>query len=84
MSNGLKAPSSHSWRRGAMNTKQTAAYTGFSESFLRQSRCYGNRPGRTPGPPFVKIGGKVLYLPGDLDEWMRSGRVEPQSVEGGA
>ena len=41
-----------------------------SRSFLRQSRMNGKRQNRTPGPPFLKIGRKVLYLADDLDDWL--------------
>ena len=49
-----------------------AQYLGVSASFLRQARCYGNRPGRTPGPPYVKIGRSVRYLIEDLDRYVES------------
>lgn len=68
----------------AMTTEQASQYTGFSESFLRQSRCYGNRPGRTPGPPYFKVGRAVRYRRSDLDAWLDAHRVEPQGVEEGA
>jgi hypothetical protein len=41
-----------------------------SRSFLRQSRMNGRRQNRTAGPPFLKIGRKVLYLVEDLDTWL--------------
>jgi hypothetical protein len=41
-----------------------------SRSFLRQSRMNGKRQNRTAGPPFLKIGRKVLYLADDLDDWL--------------
>jgi hypothetical protein len=41
-----------------------------SRSFLRQSRMNGKRKNRTAGPPFLKIGRKVLYLADDLDDWL--------------
>ena len=49
---------------------QAAPYIGMSRSFLRQSRMNGKRPKRTAGPPFLKIGRKVLYLADDLDDWL--------------
>jgi hypothetical protein len=49
---------------------QAAPYIGMSRSFLRQSRMNGKRQNRTAGPPFLKIGRKVLYLAEDLDTWL--------------
>lgn len=49
---------------------QAARYVGMSCSFLRQSRMNGHRPRRTPGPAYLKIGRKVLYLREDLDAWL--------------
>ncbi len=49
---------------------QAAPYIGMSRSFLRQSRMNGKRQHRTAGPPFLKIGRKVLYLADDLDDWL--------------
>ncbi len=53
-----------------LTEKQAAPYIGMSRSFLRQSRMNGKRQNRTPGPPFLKIGRKVLYLADDLDAWL--------------
>jgi len=55
---------------------QAAPYIGMSRSFLRQSRMNGKRENRTPGPPFLKIGRKVLYLAEDLDAWLLEHRRE--------
>lgn len=61
--------------------KTAAAYIGMSVPFLRQSRMEGNRQGRTPGPPFIKIGRSVRYHISDLDSWLDSHRIEPSSPE---
>ena len=53
-----------------LSEKQAAPYIGMSRSFLRQSRMNGRRQNRTAGPPFLKIGRKVLYLAEDLDAWL--------------
>ena len=62
----LGRPSKHQ----LLTEKQAAPYIGMSRSFLRQSRMNGRRENRTPGPPFLKIGRKVLYLAEDLDTWL--------------
>jgi hypothetical protein len=59
-----------------LTEKQAAPYIGMSRSFLRQSRMNGRRLNRTPGPPFLKIGRKVLYLADDLDAWLLAHRRE--------
>jgi len=59
-----------------LTEKQAAPYIGMSRSFLRQSRMNGKRQNRTPGPPFLKIGRKVLYLVDDLDAWLLEHRHE--------
>ena len=57
-----------------LTEKQAAPYICMSRSFLRQSRMNGRRQNRTPGPPFLKIGRKVLYLAEDLDTWLMEHR----------
>ena len=59
-----------------VNRKAGAPYIGMSRSFLRQSRMNGRRQNRTSGPPFLKIGRKVLYLADDLDAWLLEHRHE--------
>ncbi len=63
-------------RHRLLTEKQAAPYIGMSRSFLRQSRMNGKRQNRTPGPPFLKIGRKVLYLAEDLDAWLLEHRHE--------
>ena len=63
-------------RHRLLTEKQAAPYIGMSCSFLRQSRMNGKRQNRTPGPPFLKIGRKVLYLAEDLDAWLLEHRHE--------
>ena len=63
-------PPSWSARPSLLTEKQAAPYIGMSRSFLRQSRMNGRRQNRTAGPPFLKIGRKVLYLAEDLDSWL--------------
>ena len=58
----------------ALTEQETSQYIGMSRSFLRQSRMEGNRHGRTPAPPFIKIGRSIRYLKDDLDQWLESFR----------
>ena len=62
-------------RRG-LSEAEAANYIGMSRSFLRQARMDGKRLNRTPGPPFTKIGRKVLYPQDDLDGWLEAHRHE--------
>jgi len=59
-----------------LTTQQTSDYLQVSESFLRQGRMEGKREGRTPGPPFVRLGRAVRYRLSDLDAWLSEHRVE--------
>jgi len=61
---------------GALSESEAAEYTRMSRSFLRQARMDGNRDGRTPGPPFLKIGRSVRYLKSDLDRWLEQFRSD--------
>ena len=58
----------------ALTEQDTAVYIAMSRSFLRAARMNGNRNGRAPGPPFVKIGRAIRYLRVDLDAWLQEHR----------
>ena len=58
-------------KRG-LNEQEAAIYIGMSTSFLRQDRMNGRRIKRTQGPPFVRVGRKILYLRDRLDTWLES------------
>ncbi len=47
-------------RRG-MTSVEAAEYLSVSDSFLRRSRCEGDREGRAAGPPWSKIGRRIIY-----------------------
>ena len=51
--------------RPLWNTEQCARYLGVSIDWLNGSRCRGD------GPPFIKIGRNVRYLPAQVEEWLR-------------
>lgn len=53
-----------------LTDKKAAAYLGVSVSYLRKSRSDGAIKGRTPPPPFVRVGGRVYYRLSDLDTWV--------------
>ena len=58
-----------------LNEKQAAQYIGFSSQYLRASRLK-NRKSPSDAPPFIKIGGRIVYLRDDLDKWLESHRKE--------
>jgi predicted DNA-binding transcriptional regulator AlpA len=48
----------------AWDTPRAAKALSLSETWLEQMRLKGN------GPPFVKIGRRVLYRPEDVSDWL--------------
>ena len=60
----------------SLNENEAAVYIGMSRSFLAISRMEGSGEKRTPGPAFVKVGRRVIYLKADLDAWLAQ---EPDS-----
>ena len=64
----------------ALSEKDAAIYIAMSRSFLRQGRMNGDREGRTPTPPYLKIGSRsVRYLKEDLDNWLEQFRQGGES-----
>ncbi len=55
-----------------VNEKQAAKYLGLSPSTL-QSLRFMHKP-----PAYVKIGRSVRYLVEDLDEFLKSRRINPE------
>ena len=53
-----------------LSKKQAARYLGVSPSFLDKARSEGAPGDRSPGPPFVRVGGRVFYRPPELDAWV--------------
>lgn len=49
-------------------TAEAADYLGVSASFLNNHRTAGN------GPMFIRLGRKVLYAKGDLDDFLNQNR----------
>ena len=53
-----------------LTTKEVAEEIGYKESTLRTYR-YNKQ-----GPPFYKLGGKVLYKSSELRAWIEGGQFE--------
>ena len=52
-----------------MRRPEAAEYIGAAEPTLASWATRGG------GPPYVKVGSKVVYLQRDLDEWMAARRI---------
>ena len=49
-----------------VSAKVAAHFVGLSENTLAKLRLNGN------GPVYCKLGRRVVYRPGDLEEWLQS------------
>ena len=67
----------------AFSEREAAAYLSVSRSFLAQGRMHGDREGRTPAPPYVKLGRTVRYLKDDLDAWLEEHRQPIKNTANG-
>ena len=59
-----------------LDEKRAALFLGVSLSYLRKARSEGAPEGRTPAPPFVRVGGRCLYRRADLELWAESLAVQ--------
>jgi Helix-turn-helix domain len=55
---------------------EAGAYAGLSVAYLNKLRQVGG------GPPFLKIGSRVLYRLSDLNDWLTSHRRKTTSDPG--
>ena len=58
-----------------LHRKQTAAYLGVSLSWLDKARLSGL------GPPFIAIGGRILYDSRDLEMFLQSNKHSSTSEQ---
>jgi len=54
-----------------LDTKRAAAYLGLRPQTLCNWRVYRK------GPPYHRVGRRVLYLVEDLDNFLKAGRIVP-------
>lgn len=52
----------------SMTSKEAAAFLGYAEKTLRESRVTGHLAGVTT-PPYIKRGQRVIYDKDDLCQW---------------
>jgi predicted DNA-binding transcriptional regulator AlpA len=64
--------------RPKLDTRKAAEHCGLGHSTLVKYRVFGG------GPPFFKIGRRVVYDPHDLDEWLKDRRRFSTSDRGNA
>jgi transposase-like protein len=57
-------------RGGALAAKAAAEYIGTTEGTLGKWRYELRTTGQSAGPPFTKIGSKVVYRRETLDAWL--------------
>lgn len=59
-----------------LNTVEAARFLGVSKSWMNKARCAGD------GPPFIRLGGRVGYIPADLEKWRAKHRHTSTSDDG--
>lgn len=59
-----------------LNANQVAKRLGLSESTLAKMRLSGE------GPPYAKLGRRVVYRPSDIDAWVTSNRYSSTAEYG--
>jgi excisionase family DNA binding protein len=59
-----------------LSVQDAAVHVGLSRQTMAKLRVYGG------GPPFLKLGRRVLYDPSDLDQWLASHRRKSTSEQG--
>ena len=59
-----------------LSAAQVADQLGLSESTLAKMRLSGD------GPPYSKLGRRVVYRPDDIDAWLASNRFRSTSEYG--
>jgi hypothetical protein len=59
-----------------LNVRQAARYLGLSKSYLDKLRLTGG------GPPFLRLGRRILYDHGDLENWAAKHRCTSTSRAG--
>ena len=58
-----------------LNEAEAAGYITMSVAYLRAGRTHGVIAGRTPPPPFMRLGRSVRYERAALDAWLADRRV---------
>ena len=56
-----------------LNDVGAAAFLGLAVQTLRGARSHRE------GPPYIKLGGRVVYKVSDLEEYLNRHRIDPQA-----
>lgn len=59
------------FRRRRVDSHEAAEITGYAHESLANMRC------KNEGPPYYKIGKKVVYDLAELKKWMQERRIVP-------
>ena len=57
-----------------LTVTEAAAFIGRTKGWLDKARCYGS------GPPFYRIGRRILYSRAELRTWLSAHRYESTSA----
>ena len=58
-----------------LNDREAAAFLGLGVQSLRNARSHRE------GPPYIKMGWRVVYKVSDLEEYLNRHRIDPQARE---
>ena len=58
-----------------LNDVGAAAFLGLAVQSLRNARS------RREGPPYIKMGRRIVYRVSDLEEYLNRHRIDPQAGE---
>lgn len=58
----------------SLDERAAAQVLGLAVQSLRNRRC------KRLGPPYVKIGGRVVYLLADLQDFLKKHRIDPEAA----
>jgi hypothetical protein len=56
-----------------LNDVQAAAFLGLAPQTMRNLRC------RCAGPPYFKLGRRIVYRVADLEKYLADRRVDPEA-----
>ena len=59
-----------------VDERAAAERLGVSVAFLRADRSRCHVGGRTPGPPWYRVGRAIRYSVSDLEQWLATRRVD--------
>jgi len=61
--------------KNVLNDVEAAAFLGLAVQSLRGARSHRK------GPPYIKLGWRVVYKVSDLEEYLNRHRIDPQAKE---